>query len=627
MAIGGPCGAREKEKDWLAELNGMEVQADQARNAFWRGHYAEAESQFKALSESTHPSVILYLNERGMCSLAEGDYPEAERLFRQTDSLLATYHSEAREKRAASAFGAEAEKIYRGDPYEQSMAYLLLALVLMDKGDYDNALAACKSGILADSDASENLFDSDISLLHAIEAKCHLLRGEEEAFRACRDGAAKSVRVTSAQIREAFSKRQDLLAMLKMPPPERKRLGEKRTNEQISAEIQTLTAQLDQQAESIDAVKSLGPLFSGDYNVLFLVPRGRCVTKMRAGADAETIVFREYASPSQDPDLNLNGHPLSPDAVLADAFDVDFQATTRGGRRMDAILKGKAVSRATTLQAGKTMMDVANNVPGFAGLGIALVAGVVQGTAGAMTPEADTRCWQTLPRQFQICALKLPSGHHRVTGSHYLYFQRLGGIDRTIVIESEQDTAVVIMPPPPYGLYFSREETRLSQRDREGFGASSTMLITPPTGLDDIVRVSVDSAGDKPEAIAPDSKRMMRSIQKALVAKKVTAALVSHSEVVQSRAQLADQHRLALQCGLVEMKREGTQKAGTYRTRLAFCVVETKTGEVLLNKTLEATCADLKNGPSAAFYACVEQATQDFAGSPDFNAIDSAKSI
>ena len=98
-----------KAPEWLAELNRMERQADQARDAFWCGRYEEAEQQFAALTGSVHPSVMLYLNECAMCELAQGDYQAAEQRLRQVDSLLNTYVDAEREKKAMSAFGAEAE--------------------------------------------------------------------------------------------------------------------------------------------------------------------------------------------------------------------------------------------------------------------------------------------------------------------------------------------------------------------------------------------------------------------------------------------------------------------------------------------------------------------------------------
>lgn len=610
-------GTAQGKSTLLDELNRMERQADRGRTAFWCGRYDDAEQMFAGLSETVHPSVMLYLNERAMCDLAQGNYEGTERRLRQVDSLLNTYQNVKLEKRATSAFGAEAEKVYRGDPYEQATAYLLLALVLADKGDYDNALAACKSGILADSDASENLFDSDLALLHALEAKCHLLRGEPEAFETCRNAAAKSVQLTSAQVRDDFSRRQDLLALLKMSRKERKKVGEKRKDDEIRAEIQRLSATLDRRMASVQAAELLGPLYSGDYNVLVLVPHGRIVEKTRTGAASEIVIFKKHDGVSQNPGLLLDGGPLDSGRRVATTVDLDFQATTRGGRRMDAILRGKAASKATTREVGKVVTDIGSDVGGVAGLGMALIGAAVQGAAASMSAEADTRCWQTLPRQFHIYAMKLPLGEHAVSGSHMLYFQEHNTFERRFTLTDERDMAVVVTPPPVFGMYFSRGEMKLSKRDRAGIDDPSTMLIPPPAGLDEIVRVTLVDNKAKPEAVAPDPKRLMRCVRKVLKTSNVPSVLVTHTEVVSSRTILASQHKRALQCSFIELIREGRGKKGAYRAKLSFSLVDTTTGKVLARETTEGVCMDVSKGPSSAFYACVENATEAFIGRSD----------
>ncbi len=623
LLLANTATSQTKTAEWLDELNRMEREADQARDAFWCGHYEEAERQFASLTGSVHPSVILYLNECAMCKFALGDYPAAEERLRQVDSLLNTYYSDEREKRAMSAFGAEAEKVYRGDPYEQAATYLLLALVLIDRGDYDNALAACKSGILADSDAAENLFDSDIALLHALEAKCYQLRGEEEPFRSRRDAAAKSVRLTSASVREDFSRRQDLLELLKMSRKERRQVGEERKDDEIRDEIQNLSDKLDRNIAAIDAMELLGPLYSGEFNVLVLVPSGRCVDKTRTGADAEMVVFRQHVIPCEGPELYLDVQPLDSVRCLPVGVDLEFQAMTRGGRRMDAILRGKAASRATTRGVGHAITEVGSNVGGFVGLGVALVGGAVQGAAGSMTAEADTRCWQTLPREFHTYALRLAPGNHEVIGAHYLYFQKRETFQRRFTLTDEHDMATVVVPPPPYELYFRHDELRLSKRDRTGIEDASTLLIPPPTGLNEIIRVSVADGNTKQEAIAPDPKRFMRSIQKVLAEKGLACALVSHEEVIASRRELADQHKHALQCHFVEIVREGDKKAGSYRAKLTFALIDAKTGEVVASHTTEGVSADVSSGPSTALYSCIESATQAFLRHTDIRTLSS----
>jgi hypothetical protein len=330
------------------------------------------------------------------------------------------------------------------------------------------------------------------------------------------------------------------------------------------------------------------------------------------------ILFVPDPAASPMPDLYLDEQSLGEDRLLATTVDVDFQATTRGGRRMDAILRGKAASRATTRGLGQNLTEVGSQAGGIGGLGLALIGGLMQGTAGAMTPDADTRCWQTLPKCFHVHALRLGPGSHQVRGSHYVYFGKRNEFQRQFSLTDDTDMAVVIVPPAVHGLYFARSDATLTERDQEGLEQAATLLVPPPTGLDVIVRVGVGDDREKPEAIAPDPKRLARAVRQALLARGIPAALVTHDEVLKSRVSLAQKHPLALQCEFVEITKQGTRKSGSYDTKLAFSLVETGTGRTVLNQTVAAACTDIRNGPSTAFYRCVESAAAEFAASPDF---------
>jgi hypothetical protein len=96
--------------------------------------------------------------------------------------------------------------------------------------------------------------------------------------------------------------------------------------------------------------------------------------------------------------------------------DLQWQATTRGGRVMDHILANKAVFKNATEGAagvaGVTAIGLAHHRQGEAALiagGVALVAGILSATT---TPEADIRAWDNLPRFLTFAALELPPGEH-----------------------------------------------------------------------------------------------------------------------------------------------------------------------------------------------------------------------
>jgi hypothetical protein len=234
-----------------------------------------------------------------------------------------------------------------------------------------------------------------------------------------------------------------------------------------------------------------------------------------------------------------------------------------------------------------------------------------------MTPEADTRCWQTLPASFQIYTLKLSPGSHEVRGAHHVYFQKKSEFRHSFALAGETDMAVVITPPSVQGVYYSRAELRLSERDREGIGGTSVLLVPPPTGIDDIIRIRMNQSNEKLEAIAPDPKRLMRSVRDGLTASGFSAALVSHEEAVLSRTKLAQSHSCAVQCEFLAIEKEGTRKSATYRTQLSFALVKADSGQTLLNTTVEAVTG-AAGGPTTAFYKGVVDATKKYAAHPDF---------
>ena len=97
--------------------------------------------------------------------------------------------------------------------------------------------------------------------------------------------------------------------------------------------------------------------------------------------------------------------------------DLQWQATTRGGRVMDHILANKAVFKTATgaaaIAAGATSIALANNRGNGALIagGVAIVAGILSATT---TPAADVRGWETLPRYLSFAALELPPGQHEL---------------------------------------------------------------------------------------------------------------------------------------------------------------------------------------------------------------------
>lgn len=161
------------------------------------------------------------------------------------------------------------------------------------------------------------------------------------------------------------------------------------------------------------------PDYQPKANVLFIVEYGPGPEKYRAGQYGEQLRFRTRGSPVLSAQIKTGSINLP----VAPCDDLNFQATTRGGRVMDHVLANKAVFKGSTdkigdvaLIGGLTTATVsedrtAQNI----GLGVALAGLIVKGISSAATPEADTRQWDNLPQFISFAAVKLPPGTNAVT--------------------------------------------------------------------------------------------------------------------------------------------------------------------------------------------------------------------
>jgi len=192
--------------------------------------------------------------------------------------------------------------------------------------------------------------------------------------------------------------------------------------------------------------KSNPPPYHTNANVMVFLDFGRGPLKYAAGKHAEQLRFREQASTAVSVNLRLGTHQFP----LVPYDDIQWQATTRGGRVMDHILANKAVFKSATgaaaVVAGATSIALAGNKGNGAWIagGIAIAAGLI---SAATTPEADIRMWETLPRYLSFAAIELPPGQHslaidfRDAAGHTLLTKT---VTFTIAAGSNKDTVLYV---------------------------------------------------------------------------------------------------------------------------------------------------------------------------------------
>jgi len=167
------------------------------------------------------------------------------------------------------------------------------------------------------------------------------------------------------------------------------------------------------------------PPYDPQANVLVFAEYGRGPRKYAGGEYGEQLRFMVVDSPVHSAKLTVDGHAVA----LPPYDDLNFQATTRGGRVMDYILGNKAVFKKTTDTVGNVALVgaavAANNIYRDDGTksndaqNTAIALGIIgigsKLFSAATIPHADTRTWDNLPQRLSFAALRLSPGDHPAT--------------------------------------------------------------------------------------------------------------------------------------------------------------------------------------------------------------------
>lgn len=158
------------------------------------------------------------------------------------------------------------------------------------------------------------------------------------------------------------------------------------------------------------------PEYSASANTMVFLEFGQGPTKYATGEYNEQLRFRSGRSVVHGAWLSVTNKKVR----ILPIDDLNFQATTRGGRVMDHVLANKAVFKSATDAFGTAAIlggaiTASHRGSQEIGLGL-LAAGVLSKVvASATTPQADTRTWENLPQYISFAALELPPGTHVAT--------------------------------------------------------------------------------------------------------------------------------------------------------------------------------------------------------------------
>lgn len=301
-------------------------------------------------------------------ALRRGLFDETKTKLDSALALVAANYGNVSKEAAKSRrlFRNESDKPFIGEPYERVMANFYRGVVYWRDGEPDNTRALCRTGQLLDSDTDDKTYAGDYVLLDYLDGLVSAKLGGEGV-----DALARA---------RASAKQQG-----RTPPPD----------------------------------------FNPKANVMLFVEYGQGPTKYTGGEYGEQLKFLARPSRISSARIEIDGRRIA----LPPYDDLNYQATTRGGRVMDHVLGNKAVFKGTTDVVGDVALIGAvvaadnirrpdgsyNRDAANAALGLAAVGIIGKIASSATATRADIRSWDNLPQYLSFAALQLPPGEHAAT--------------------------------------------------------------------------------------------------------------------------------------------------------------------------------------------------------------------
>jgi len=303
-------------------------------------------------------NLVLNQLQAGLAALEMGEYTLAEESF---DKALAgievVYANNPQAAKARSLWCEEGMKDFKGEPYERSMAYFYRGLLYLRRGDFENARACFKSGVLQDTFAEESQRRCDFALLIFLEGWCSQCLGDKSLTRA------------------AYAEVKRLRPDFSLPAPEHSTL--------IIAETGTAPRKVSDGVGHYQLKFRRGKHFSESRVRILVGERGYDAFPMED-------IFRQAST--------RGGRPI--DKILEGKVVFRKQhermATTLTDVSSTAMLAAPAFENATSdIQAASAALGL---------IGVAQIA-----AASRARPEADTRYWRNLPDTIHVLTCRSAS--------------------------------------------------------------------------------------------------------------------------------------------------------------------------------------------------------------------------
>lgn len=357
-------------RSWLLLLLLLPLAACSKPTADWVGPYYRYDfpTSREALRDkaTVNDDDVLLNNLRlGLASMADGNRNEAEAAMRRCFDLLNTAGLN-KDRTTASVVLWEGVRIWKGEPFEQALAFYWTAVVYAVNGDWDNARASAANSLFRLTDFGRNVTQAEL-------------------------------------VRRAAADERNL-----------KRYTAVDTNFALGFLMQAIGADLTNAggaAEQFDAAVRIDPalkplvetLRSRNYDTLLLVDFGRGPRKIGTGPDnaiAEFVPVERIRAPLS----------VALDGVSAGSFpivcDVNRMAQDHRWNNLEDVRKAKSFIGSVLLYGGAIATGVGayndSTAAALAGIGAMILGAYLKATAAA-----DTRYCEYAPSTIYMVPLRL----------------------------------------------------------------------------------------------------------------------------------------------------------------------------------------------------------------------------
>ncbi|MCC6427889.1 MAG: hypothetical protein IT435_13850 [Phycisphaerales bacterium] len=317
------------------------------------------------------------------------------------------------DKRFASIMLTEGSvRIYKGDPFEQALAFYNIALLDGIKGDWGNMRAASQQSLFLLRDFSKSLQESGSGGSGNKAAKA---RGRGNGSSTSSDdpaGEDSTALVRAAAVADRDGKSGDALGIDYTPTASDFEIGYA-----LRAIAARRLGETDDMNEAIATLRQIAPrlgdvcdlIAGGNYNTIFVVDYGMAPEKYGSGPDG-AIAARAPVTPSADTPLRITA--ASGSSTWPVITDVNRIASSTKWANMEDIRVAKSTIGSALLAGGgiaAISADDGDDTQQLVGL---ILAGV--GILLKATSSADTRHNELFPQRIYIALAHLDQPINRI---------------------------------------------------------------------------------------------------------------------------------------------------------------------------------------------------------------------